>query len=232
MLPTLLRCGPMTTVTDASARVTLCASVSPCAPPSQCLLCAPVSSCTTMSPQRLSVPTGTRSCFPRTGAVRGVRSPRTPRGGECGSLPARPGGRGGRGGGRREAKEGGGSAPPPRPVQGKRRAGSGRGRLGPPRREAGKAAAGADGRTDGRSAAPGAQRLARAALSPAGELRAEGGGGRCSEPGFVLTEPVSCERGAETGTGQGTAGAGLGYEVGAQGYEVGEVVVQSRGAAV
>ena len=92
-----------------------------------------------------------------------------------------------------------------------------------------------DGRTDGRterSAAPGAQRLARAALSPAGELRAEGGGGRCSEPGFVLTEPVSCERGAETGTGQGTAGAGLGYEVGAQGYDVGEAVVQSRGAAV
>lgn len=164
VLPTLLHCGPMTTVTDASARVTLCASVSPRAPPSQCLLCAAVSSCTTMSPQRLSVPTGTRSCFPRTGAVRGVRSPRTPRGGECGSLPARPGGRGGRGGGRREAKEGGGSAPPPRPVQGKRRAGSGRGRLGPPRREAGKAAAGADGRTDGRtersarSSAPGPSR--------------------------------------------------------------------------
>lgn len=120
-------------------------------------------------------------------------------------VPCR--GRGGR------AAAGGGSGPP-----GGRRGRRWRGRT--------------DGRTDGRSAAPGAQRLARAALSPAGELRAEGGGGRCSEPGFVLTEPVSCERGAETGTGQGTAGAGLGYEVGAQGYDVGEAVVQSRGAAV
>lgn len=120
-------------------------------------------------------------------------------------VPCR--GRGGR------AAAGGGSGPP-----GGRRGRRRRGRT--------------DGRTDGRSAAPGAQRLARAALSPAGELRAAGGGGRCSEPGFVLTEPVSCERGAETGTGQGTAGAGLGYEVGAQGYDVGEAVVQSRGAAV
>lgn len=76
---------------------------------------------------------------------------------------ARPGGRGGRGGGRREAKEGGGSALPPRPVQGRRRAGSGRGRLGLPP-EGGGEGGGGGGRTVGRtersarSSAPGPSR--------------------------------------------------------------------------
>lgn len=155
VLPTLLHCGPMTTVTDASARVTLCASVSPRAPPSQCLLCAAVSSCTTISPQRLSVPTGTRSCFPRTGAVRGVRSPRTPRGGGM-RIPPCPAGRERRKRRRKAGGEGGRwfcPTPPSRAgeEEGGQRPGAARA---PP--EGGGEGGGGGGRTDGRT--DGAQR--------------------------------------------------------------------------
>lgn len=55
VLPTLLHFGPAVAVTGASTWVTLCASVSPRAPVSQCPpLCAPVSSRTTTSPRCLS----------------------------------------------------------------------------------------------------------------------------------------------------------------------------------
>lgn len=238
VLPTLLHFGPAVAVTGASTWVTLCASVSPRAPVSQCPpLCAPVSSRTTTSPRCLScaaVPQcpSVPPCLSAPGVeeplpmdrsrARGSLPQDTPGGGgewegsggrrAVTGTPA--GGRPGQEGEEEEEEEGGRRRRavvlpyPPAPCrEGGGRAAAGGG-SGSPRREAGKAAVGADGRSDGRSAAPGAQRPARAAPSPAGELQAAGGGGRCSEPGLIRVLGMGSGDRDRTGHGRNRA-AGL-----------------------
>lgn len=200
-------CAPVSSRTTTSPRCLSCAAVPQCPSVPPCLSAPGVEEPLPMDRSRArgSLPQDTpgRGGENGKGAEGGVPLPGPPLGGG----PARRERR------KRRRKAGGEGGrwfcpTPPAPCrEGGGRAAAGGG-SGSPRREAGKAAVGADGRSDGRSAAPGAQRPARAAPSPAGELQAAGGGGRCSEPGLIRVLGMGSGDRDRTGHGRNRA-AGL-----------------------